>query len=337
MTGVSLVMPLYNEAADVDDVLRSIAAQDYPHDAMYAVVVDGGSTDGSRERVERWLAGAGVPGELLANPRRTIPTSLNLGIAHARPSDVVIRLDAHTTYAPDYVRSIVAAFEATPACVGCVGGAQTPAREADFGRALVAALYTNPLGLGGASFRRATRATPARGVYLGAWRPGVVQEAGGFDEAWEANEDAELAARIRARGYATLFFPVRSAYRVKRGPLAAVRQWGRYGFWRARTLRRHPGELRPRHLVPPLALAVAGLLLLTPLRALDLALFGAYAAAVWLARERGEPAGITLASCVFFPACQIAWTAGLVRGLLVWNGARRESSQHLSCSAGPAP
>jgi glycosyltransferase involved in cell wall biosynthesis len=322
VTGVSLVMPLYNEAADVDDVLRSIAAQDYPHDALYAVVVDGGSTDGSRERVERWLAGGDVAGRLVANPRRTIPTSLNLGIAHARPGDLVIRLDAHTTYAPDYVRTIAATFDAVPAFVGCVGGAQTPERETDFGRALVAALYTNPLGLGGAGFRRARSVGPARGVYLGAWRPGVVVHAGGFDETWEANEDAELAARIRALGYTTLFVPARSAYRVKRGPLAAVRQWGRYGFWRAQTLRRHPGELRLRHLLPPLALGVAAVLLLTPLRALDAALFLAYAGGVWLARERGEPARVTLAACAFFPACQIAWTAGLVRGLLAAPRAR---------------
>jgi hypothetical protein len=143
----------------------------------------------------------------------------------------------------------------------------------------------------------------------------VLEAAGGFDERWEANEDGELSARIAELGYRTMFVPLVSAYRVKRGPLAAIKQWGAYGYWRAQTLRRHPQTFRLRHLAPPLAIAFMAALLLTPLRPAAAVLYALYVAAIWAKRERGEAPLVTLAACVFFPAAQAAWGIGLLRGL----------------------
>lgn len=315
--GVTLVMPMYNEAADIATVLASIAAQRYPHDALWLVVVDGGSTDGCDAVVAAWLAANDIAGTVVNNPRRRIPTSLNLGLNHARSGDYVVRLDAHTTYDPDYVTTIVRTFEESPARVACVGGAVRPAPAARFSQALVGALHTNPMGLGGAGFRRSGPAThPVRSVYLGAWRPGVVAEVGGFEERWDANEDSELAARLRKNGYETWAIPVRSAYHVKDGPLASLKKWTRYGYWRAQTLRRYPAELRLRHLVPPCALLASALLLATPFRVFVAALYAVYAFGIFSRRADGERLAVTAASCVFFPATQVAWTLGLVRGLV---------------------
>jgi succinoglycan biosynthesis protein ExoA len=319
---VTLIMPVYNEAADIGDVLASLSAQRYPHAALTLLVVDGGSTDGTTAIVADWLAASNIAGTLLHNSRRTIPTSLNLGISQARADDIIIRLDAHTTYDDRYVATIVESFAALPDTVGCVGGPQVPERESRFDRALVAALYTNPMGLGGGEFRRSAGARLARGVYLGAWRPGVLQSVGGFDENWEANEDSELAARLREAGYHTYLVGANAKYRVKRGPVAAVQQWGKYGYWRARTLLRHPREARLRHFVPPLALLAALVLLATPLRLLLAVPYALYCAGVVAKRAPGEAWSVTMASCVFFPACQAAWSAGMLRCLLSYRSPR---------------
>lgn len=312
--GVSLVIPAYNEAADMPDVLDSIAAQDYPHSAIFLIVVDGGSSDRTVDIVREWLARSDIDGEVLHNPRRTIPTSLNAGIARARRSDIIVRLDAHTIYEPAYVRTIVDAFSSAPPSVGCVGGRVIPASEPRWDRAIVGALYTNPMGLGGADYRHHGTPRLVNSVYMGAWRPNVLQTIGGYDERWEANEDTELAARLRAAGYKTLWVPLQSSYRVKRGPIAVVRQWWRYGYWRAQTLRRHPSQLRARHLAPPVALMIALILLLTPLRDAAGLLFALYMAAIFAKRAPNEPFVVTLACCAFFPACQAAWGLGLLRG-----------------------
>jgi succinoglycan biosynthesis protein ExoA len=317
MQGVSLIMPMRNEAADIGDVLESIRTQRYPHAAMRLIVVDGGSTDSSPEIVRAWLEKSDISGEVVTNPRNTIPTSFNIGLACARPEDVIVRLDAHTTYDPNYVAALVDGLVAAPSNVGCVGGSVFPEAEPGrFDHSLVAALYTNPVGLGGATYRFAEKPCVVGSVYLGAWRPGLLQAAGGFDERWEANEDSELAIRLRRIGYDSYWVPAISSYRVKRGPISAVRQWGRYGYWRSQTLRRHPREWRIRHVLPPLALLASALLLVSPLRALAAVAFLCYAIALFSKRARGESLSVTAASCVFFPACQIAWTLGLLRGLI---------------------
>jgi succinoglycan biosynthesis protein ExoA len=332
MPRVTLIMPLYNEAADLPDVLDSIAEQTYPHDRMSLIVVDGESTDGSADIVRGRLSTGDLTGVVLTNSRRTIPTSLNAGLRAAGEDDIIVRLDAHTTYAPDYVATIVEAFGVLPDGVACVGGPQHPMPEREFSRALVTALYTNPMGLGGADFRGVAEPRPARGVYLGAWRPGVLQSLGGFDEAWEANEDGELSARLRRAGRSTYLVGARSEYRVKRGPMAAWRQWGKYGFWRAQTLRRHPHEARLRHFIPPIGLLLGFALLATPFRPAVFALFALYCAGVIAKRASGEPFGVTAASCVFFPACQLAWALGLIRGLLLPR--RPEAARRLGLSTG---
>ncbi len=313
---VSLVMPMYNEAGDIGDVLASLDAQSYDHSALHLIVVDGGSVDGSVDLVTSWLSRGDIAGEIAVNSRRTIPTSLNVGIARARPEDIIIRLDAHTIYEPDYIASIIGAFAMLPATVGCVGGATLPQPETSFWRALVVALYSNPLGLGGAEYRKLSAPRLTRNVYLGAWRPDVLQCLGGYDERWEANEDGELAARLRSQGWDMYLLPLQAAYRVKRTPLDVIRLWGRYGFWRAQTIRRHPGELRPRHLIPPVAFGIALVLMMTPFRAVVGVLYAMYCVAIFARRSAHESPAVTMASCVFFPIAQGAWSLGLLRGLL---------------------
>jgi len=82
-------------------------------------------------------------------------------------------------------------------------------------------------------------------------------------------------------------------------PAAAIAQWGRYGFWRAQTLRRIRTSCAA---APDPAVRLgerrgAPSRILWPLVAL---LFLAYAAAVFAFRDRREDRRVTLASCFFF-------------------------------------
>src|SRR4051794_13589407 len=44
---VSVLMPVHNAAAFVEEGLRAVLAQDYPADRLHLIVVDDGSTDGT--------------------------------------------------------------------------------------------------------------------------------------------------------------------------------------------------------------------------------------------------------------------------------------------------
>jgi glycosyltransferase involved in cell wall biosynthesis len=188
-------MPCHNEARYIGACLRSVLAQDYPADRLEILVADGGSSDGTRDVVER-IAAEDPRVVLVDNPARFQAAGMNAAIRCAR-GDVVVRMDVHCEYASDYVRRCVEALERTGAA--SVGGAQRARAETSFQRALCAAL-DSPLGVGGARYRSAIEEGFVDTVFLGAFRRRVFEEVGLYDPRAVTNEDAELNQRIHAAG-----------------------------------------------------------------------------------------------------------------------------------------
>ena len=102
---VSILMPARNEQQFIAKTLETVFAQDYPPDEMEILVIDGMSTDRTPEIVNE-LTRSHKNLRLLSNPRRLHSFGMNLGIHEAR-GEFVVRMDAHTFYAPDYVRQCV--------------------------------------------------------------------------------------------------------------------------------------------------------------------------------------------------------------------------------------
>lgn len=311
---IACIMPFLNESRWLPQVLASIEAQQISRERLFFVAVDNGSSDGGDAMVADWLGRVGMPGKLVRATVRSIPFALNAGLAETSDDDIVVRLDAHTLYDPAYLSTIAEAFETLEPDVWCVGGAPTPAPSDDFSSALGEALYSNPMGLGPADFRGGVTAGRVSTVYLGAWRPGVLRRVGGFDERWLANEDCELTERIAEAGGAIMRIPVRCGRICTRGPAATVRQWSRYGFWRAQTFKRYPAAIRPRHVLAPGALVFALALLVSPLRLALAPLYAAYALATIALRRPGERRLVTVATLTFFPLVHVGYSLGLIAG-----------------------
>ncbi|HYF45851.1 MAG TPA: glycosyltransferase, partial [Acidimicrobiales bacterium] len=125
---VSVVLPTLNERGYVTDCLTSLLAQDYPS-IDEILVVDGGSDDGTTEIA----ASFGAPVRVVDNPRVTAAAAMNVGLCEAA-NDLIVRVDAHTVYAPDYVRRSIEALDESGADV--VGGAMRPVGVTAFGRAV---------------------------------------------------------------------------------------------------------------------------------------------------------------------------------------------------------
>lgn len=312
---VGLVMPFYNESASLAETLASIAAQTFDHRRIHLIAVDGASTDESAALVERWLAQSDIGGTVVSNPRRRIPISLNVGIRHLDIEDLVVRLDAHTTYGPTYISDIVAAFAAGGPDLGCVGGAQVPDPGGAFQTRVSGVLLTHPLGVARLGVLKIAKAQFSDSIYLGAWRPGLVQRLGGFEERWIANEDSEFASRLRAGGWRMLLIPVENRYRVTRGIWSTIQQWAGYGFWRAQTIRRYPAEWRWRHAVVVLGLISLAAIVISPWRMLLLPAYAVYALAVVVLGARQATVGVNLCACVVFPVIHVLYAANFLRGL----------------------
>src|SRR5437870_11183795 len=107
---VTVIIPCRNEAAHIEACLSSVLAQEKPQGGFEIIVADGMSEDGTREilaRLEEQVGGqSSVVGgpviRVIDNPGRIVSTGLNMAIGAAH-GEIVIRMDAHTEYARDYV------------------------------------------------------------------------------------------------------------------------------------------------------------------------------------------------------------------------------------------
>lgn len=249
-TPVTIVLPTLDEREHITDCLDSLLAQDYPAIAEI-LVVDGGSGDGTRDLAAR----RGGPVRVVPNPRVTAAAAMNVGIA-AASADVIVRADAHTLYAPDFVSRCVEVLETSGADV--VGGPMRPVGTTAFGRA-VAAVTSSPVGVGPGRFHYADTAEDVDTVYLGTYRREVVTEVGGYDEdelQWAA-EDQELNFRLRRNGRRIRLDPsIRSQYFPRQSVRALWKQYFNYGMCKASTLKKHRTLPSWRPLAP--AAMVAG-------------------------------------------------------------------------------
>jgi glycosyltransferase involved in cell wall biosynthesis len=313
---VSVAMPCLDEAAYIEGCLRSVLAQDYPADRLEVLVADGGSTDGTLDVLAR-VAARDPRVHVVPNPRRIQAAGMNEAIRAARGA-VIVRMDVHCEYAPDYVRRCVEALQETGAAN--VGGAQRPRARTSFQRALAAALRS-PLGVGGARYRSEENEGDVDTVFLGAFPRAVFEEVGLYDPGAVTNEDAELNQRIReaggrvhlSRSIVVHYFP-RDGFR----PLA--RQYYRYGRGRARTLLKHRRLASWRPVLPFAALVAGGALVLVPvLRPWAPLAFAAYAVLAGLEALRvagREGPGTALLAGAQFPVMHVSHGAGFAAGLV---------------------
>jgi glycosyltransferase involved in cell wall biosynthesis len=321
---VSVLLPIRNEASAIEACLDGLRRQDYPHERLEVLVIDGRSDDGTVAIVERYAQRHPRPAiRVIDNPARTVPPALNAGLRAAQGS-VIVRMDGHTVPADDYVSRCVEALERTGA--GNVGGCITPRSDTPFGGA-VAMAQRHPLGAGGAKFHGASEAQDTDTVYLGAFPRAVFGEVGGFDETMRRNQDYELNVRLRAAGYRVHLDPtIRSSYTPRRTPGALWTQYFQYGWWRVVTVRRHPASLRPRQAIPPayvgafVASGVAGLF--WPAAAwLWAAIAAPYLLAVLVAtgdaaRRYAAPPASVVRLPVAFAILHFAWGAGFLVSLV---------------------
>ncbi|MCU0268686.1 MAG: glycosyltransferase [Acidimicrobiales bacterium] len=316
LPAVSVVLPTLNEQGYLRDCLDSLLAQDYPS-IREIVVVDGGSTDQTREIA----ADAGSLVRVVDNPRVTAAAAMNVGV-QAAACDLVVRADAHTLYATDYVRRSVEALQASGA--DWVGGRMNPVGTTSFGRA-VAAVTSSPVGVGPGRFHYATQAQDVETVYLGVFDRRIVAEVGGYDETelqWAA-EDQELNYRLRRHGRRIRFDPqIRSWYFPRQQPRRLWDQYFNYGVCKASTLKKHRTLPYWRPLVP--AAMVAGsagwmalhLLRRRPLTAALPVVGYAGAAGIVAVRLAGDPGVAPHRAFAALGICHWAYGLGFWSGVL---------------------
>lgn len=245
---VSIVIPIYNEAGYIEACLNSILANDPPGVELDIVVVDGMSTDGTREIVRR--VGETHPNvRLLDNPMKTVPYAMNTGIEAAR-GDVVIRVDGHAEIAPDFVAKSLEQLELHPECA-CVGGVIENVYTNDVGEAVALAM-SSPFGVGNVAYRLGERDGYVDTLLYGAYRKPVFDEIGLFDPVLTRNQDDDLNFRLTRAGHKIwMSRGIRARYFVRSSFQKLFKQHRQYGYWKVYVNRKHGTVTTLRQLVPP--------------------------------------------------------------------------------------
>ena len=127
MPRVSIVIPVYNTAAYLDECLASLAAQTYGD--FEAVCVDDGSTDESPQILDAWAA-RDARVRVIHKANAGVSAARNTGIEAAR-GDIVCFLDSDDRYVPHACERVVAAMDEIGAEVLTFGGSTIPADAMD--------------------------------------------------------------------------------------------------------------------------------------------------------------------------------------------------------------
>jgi succinoglycan biosynthesis protein ExoA len=260
MREVLVVIPTLNEAATIAGVIGMLSADPPAQARLRFVVADGGSSDGTQDIVAA-IAARRPDVTLMHNPARLQSAGVNRAVQlHGEGCEVLIRCDAHAAYPAGFCRQLLVTLDARGADAVVVP--MDSVGEACWQRA-VAWVSDTPVGSGGAAHRGGRRSGYVDHGHHAAFRLDSFRRAGGYEESFSHNEDAEFDCRQHALGARVwLDADIRLAYSPRQTPRALVSQYFRYGAGRSRTLRRHPGSMRARQVALPLHLGISVLALL---------------------------------------------------------------------------
>lgn len=319
---ISVLVPVLNEEQHIRETVAAMQAQRFDG-TVELLFADGGSEDRTKEILLE-LAAEDPRIRVLENPRRRTASGLNVCLREAR-GEFVARMDAHTYYADRYLAAGVERLRRGG--TEWVSGPAVPRPTGSISRAVALAL-ASWLGRGGSrKWSEDAGGGEEReldtGVFGGVWWRDALLEVDGWDERWPINQDSEMASRFLRQGARLICLPEMVGHYVPRDSLSKLaRQYYRYGYYRARTFRRHPQSMRRSHLIAPalslsLVTAVAAPRLLR--RASRLAL-GSYliavAATAASAARRPDQRKAGAALLGVLPAMHFGWGFGTLAGVV---------------------
>jgi GT2 family glycosyltransferase len=224
---VSVVIPSYNREASLRRLLDALRAQNLPMDQFEVVVVDDGSTDGTRELLRELRTPYQL--SILEQPNAGAGAARNLGVRAAQ-GELIVFLDDDTVPVPDLLARHVQLHADRPNAV-VIGPMVPPAdwRRPAWIRWEEDMLEDQYSAMLAGEFECSPRQFYTANVSLERTR---FLLAGGFDSSFKRAEDVEMAYRMRDQGAQFVFDADAAVYhyaeRTFRAWCRTPYQYGRY-------------------------------------------------------------------------------------------------------------
>lgn len=187
---VSVIILTKNSVATVQKSIESVFQQTHKPDEV--VVVDGNSSDGTREVVEKY------PVKLVAELGLGFGYARNVGVKNAT-GDIIFFLDSDCYAEPDWIEKALPNFDSNPEIAGVTG--QTCLWNTQSGVARFLACVGGRVNM--PTQRRFVKIAPTMNLAV---RRSVIDEVGGFDETLIRCEDTDFSYKVSQR-YKILYEP----------------------------------------------------------------------------------------------------------------------------------
>lgn len=245
---VSIIIVARNEGEYLGMLLQDFLSQKFPPDQMELILVDGESTDHTRDIMENFLnANPSRKIRRYSNPRKILSAGLNIALSKAQGL-IILRVDAHARIPSDFVdknvqriekgESICGGYLQTLKPIGCWSYLIYSVNDSKFGGSL-------------ASYRNPGDARYVDTVAYAAYKRDVFAKIGGYDERLVRTEDNEIHYRMQKAGYKFFYDPeIHSEYISRNSLQKLIKQKYGNGFWIGVTLGISPLCFRSRHLIP---------------------------------------------------------------------------------------
>jgi glycosyltransferase involved in cell wall biosynthesis len=251
MTLISVIIPTYNEEKFISCCLDSILLQDFPKEKMEVFVVDGISSDDTRNIVIDYCKLYSFI-HLLDNSEKTVPFAMNLGIKESK-GDYIIRLDAHSTFPNNYFSSLVEnAYKYNSDNIGglCITDVKNRTKKA----LAIKEVLGHRFGVGNSHFRIGiSEPMETDTVPFGCFKHEVFDRFGYYDIRLVRNQDIELNKRIVKGGGKVFLIPkIKSTYFARETFTALMKNNYENGLWNVLTVfyTNSFNSLSLRHFIP---------------------------------------------------------------------------------------
>lgn len=205
MLSISIICPVLNEENYIDGCIQSILQQDFPLENIELILIDGISTDKTREIINSYQEKHSFI-KLLDNPKKTVPYALNKAIEVAQ-GEYIARIDAHAIFPENYLSTLYKYSKEVDADnVGCLINT-LPANSSSPAQAISFALSSS-FGMVNSLFRvGANKIQKVDTVPFGFFKKDIFEKIGLFDTDLIRNQDDEFNGRIIKSGGKIFLIP----------------------------------------------------------------------------------------------------------------------------------
>jgi glycosyltransferase involved in cell wall biosynthesis len=310
---ISIIVPVYNEIKFIDKLIESLESDNSVESEI--LLVDGGSEDGTIERILHWQSR--YPNiKLIRNAKRYVSHGFNLAY-NSSSGEYIAFIGAHASYPPNYFSKAIS-YIRTGKC-DVVGG---PLRQE--GRSVkekaIAYCMSSRFGVGGTEFRTSVKEQYVQSVAFAVYRREVFQKSGLMDEQLIRNQDDEFHYRINSIGFRILMVPeLRCTYFVRDSIKKLYSQYFYYGFYKPLVLIKVHSGLRLRHIIPS---AFVFYILTLPLTLIfkfwSLPLMIYFALNIFVSIRSPNSIVSSMISFVVFPVLHTSYGMGFILGVIKW-------------------